>query len=119
MGSGCLPEPGYYWPPDALSDDNDSIDALKRAFALIGYSACANGDLEVGHRKVALYAHSQDDWLHAAIQEENGEWSSKLGTSYDIRHKSPQCVEGALYGKVVCFLRRPIGVQQAATPGGA
>jgi hypothetical protein len=76
----------------------------------------ANGDLEAGHRKVALYALSQDDWLHAAIQEENGEWSSKLGASYDIRHKSPQCVEGALYGKVVCFMKQPVDV--AAPRGG-
>jgi hypothetical protein len=37
---GMLPEPGYYWPPGALGDDNNDIDALKRAFAEIGYEDC-------------------------------------------------------------------------------
>jgi hypothetical protein len=104
-----LPEPGYYWPPGALQDgDNDDIDALKRAFAQIGFEDCANGDLEAGHQKVALYALKNDDWLHAAIQEQNGEWSSKLGVGYDIRHQSPQCLEGSIYGKVVCFMKKRI-----------
>jgi hypothetical protein len=83
-----LPEPGYYWPPGALQDDNDDIDALKRAFAQIGFKECDSGDLEPGYQKVALYAVSEDDWRHAAIQEPTGEWSSKLGNSYDIRHKA-------------------------------
>jgi hypothetical protein len=103
---GMLPDPGYYWPPGAFQNDNDDLDALKRAFAAIGYMECENGDLEAGYQKVALYAHKQDDWLHAAIQEPNGEWSSKLGASYDIRHQSPQCLEGLVYGKVMCFMKR-------------
>lgn len=105
-----LPEPGYYWPPGALrDDDNDDIDALKRAFAQIGYQECPSGDLEPGYLKVALYAIREDDWLHAAVQEPNGEWSSKLGAGYDIRHRTPQCLEGPTYGKVVCFMRKAIG----------
>ena len=106
--AGMLPAPGYYWPPRALEDDNDSIDALKRAFAQLGYEGCATGDLEAGCQKVALYALTKDDWLHAAIQEPNGEWSSKLGTGYDIRHKTPQCVEGPLYGTVMCFMKKRV-----------
>src|SRR5262245_19924185 len=66
---GILPEPGYYWPAGALQDDNDDIDALKRAFAQLGYEECESGDLESGWQKIALYAIHQDDWLHAAIQE--------------------------------------------------
>lgn len=104
---GMLPEPGYYWPSAALrDDDNDDIEALKRAFAQIGYEDCANGDLEVGWQKVALYALEEDDWLHAAVQEQNGEWSSKLGAGYDIRHKTPHCLEGPVYGKVICFMKK-------------
>jgi N-acetyl-anhydromuramyl-L-alanine amidase AmpD len=49
-----LPEPGYYWPPHALEDENDSIDALKRAFSELGYKDCENGDLEAGFQKVAI-----------------------------------------------------------------
>lgn len=98
---------GYYWPPDALRDnDNDGIEALKRAFASLGFEDRDNDDLEPGYQKVAVYAQRNDDWLHAAIQESNGEWSSKLGVSYDIRHKTPQCVEGPTYGKVVGFMKK-------------
>lgn len=105
---GMLPAPGYYWPPRALQNDNDDLDALKRAFEAIGYEECATSDLEVGFQKIALYAIEEDDWLHAAIQETNGEWSSKLGSGYDIRHKTPQCVEGPLYGAVMCFMKRKL-----------
>lgn len=105
-----MPEPGYYWPQAALQDDdNDDIEALMRAFAAIGYEECATGELEAGYQKVALYAIKNDDWLHAALQDRNGEWSSKLGTGYDIRHKSPHCVEGPFYGKVVCYMKKRLG----------
>ena len=98
-----LPAPGYYWPPGARQDDGESIEALKQVFAQLGYEPCDNGELEPGYRKVALYALNADDWLHAAVQELNGEWSSKLGNSYDIRHKSPESIEGP-----TCFMRKRI-----------
>lgn len=103
---GMLPAPGYYWPPGAIEEENDHIDALKRAFAQIGFVECTHGHLEAGYQKVALYAIEEGDWLHAAIQEPNGEWSSKLGSGYDIRHKTPHCVEGPTYGTVMGFMRR-------------
>jgi hypothetical protein len=103
---GQLPEPGYYWPAEALRGDNDDINALKRAFAVIGFEECDDGNVEAGFRKVALYASESDGWQHAAIQELNGDWSSKLGSSYDIRHKTPQCLEGPTYGSVMCFMRK-------------
>ena len=106
--AGMLPEPGYYWPPRAIHNDNDDIAALKRAFAEIGYEECMSGDLESGFMKVALYAITIDDWLHATIQEPSGEWSSKLGNGYDIRHKTPYCVEGPIYGTVACYMRKPL-----------
>jgi hypothetical protein len=105
---GRLPDPGYHWPAEALGDDNDSIDALKRAFASIGFDESEDGDLKEGYLKIALYALRYDDWLHAAVQEPTGQWCSKLGSSYDIRHRTPQCVEGATYGKVVCFMRKRV-----------
>lgn len=103
------PEPGYYWPPEAFSDDdNGDIEALKRCFSALGYEECGNGDLESGYTKVALYAIKKDDYKHAAIQEENGEWSSKLGDGFDIRHKTAQCVCGPRYGKIMGYMRRRI-----------
>ncbi len=92
--AGMVPTPGYYWPPEVLEDDNDDIEALKRVFGQLGYVECDNGELEPGYLKVALFAVKTEDWLHAAIQDAGGEWNSKLGSSYDVRHKSPQCIEG-------------------------
>jgi hypothetical protein len=56
--------------------------------------------LEAGYQKVALYAVNEDSWQHAALQDATGEWASKLGDEYDVRHKSPHCFEGSIYGKV-------------------
>jgi hypothetical protein len=111
---GRLPDPGYYWPPEALRNDNDDIDALKRAFAAIGFEECDNGALEAGYRKIALYALN-NEWQHAAIQDQHGEWSSKLGASFDIRHKTFQSLEDSIYGSVVCFMRRRIELESDST----
>jgi hypothetical protein len=102
------PPPGFYWPPEAVrDDDNGDIEALKRCFAAIGYGECGlDGSLEPGYTKVALYAIKEDDYKHAAIQRKSGEWSSKLGDGYDIRHKTPQCVAGPSYGKVMCYMKK-------------
>jgi hypothetical protein len=40
---------------------------------------------------------------------------SKLGDEYDVRHKSPDCFEGSIYGKVACFMKR-IAVVTDQTP---
>jgi hypothetical protein len=109
------PEPGFFWPAEALrGDDNGDIEALKRCFVTLGYEECGNGDLEAGFRKVALYAIDKEDYKHASIQERNGEWSSKLGDGFDIRHKTPQCVCGPKYGTVMAYMRRrDMGMQSA------
>ncbi len=102
-----VPQPGYYWPPGAMGGDgNEDIGALKRCLAELGYYECTNGDLETGFTKVALYAIDVDDYKHVAIQEANGEWSSKLGDGFDIRHKTPHCVSGPKYGTVMGYMRR-------------
>jgi hypothetical protein len=106
---GMVPNPGYYWPPAALRESgNNDIEALRRAFAELGFETCDNGDVEEGYRKIALYAVNAESWQHAAIQSDAGEWLSKLGDSYDIRHKSPHCFVGSIYGNVICFMRKRI-----------
>jgi hypothetical protein len=102
-----LPEDGYHWPSAALRDnDNDDLEALKRCFAEVGYEECDNGNLESGYRKIALYAIKKSNWKHAAIQDENGKWKSKLGLGYDICHDTPECVNSPIYGTVMCYMRK-------------
>jgi len=104
-----IPKPGYYWPEGAFREnENDDIDALKRCFSELGFKACENGEMEVGYKKVALFAINKNEWTHAAVQDENGNWSSKLGDGYDIRHNAPECVAGPNYGTVACFMKLAI-----------
>lgn len=106
-----FPVPGYYWPPSVRSGGESSV--LEECFKSLGYERCAGGDLEDGFEKVALYVDGDLEWTHAAKQESNGEWSSKLGKSFDIRHSSPHCFGGSEYGRVLYFMRRPRSASDA------
>jgi hypothetical protein len=87
-------QPGVYWP---LPPGDDLADLI-RLFAALGYMACDNEDLESGYEKVALYADDAGEWTHAARQLPDGWWTSKLGQSVDIRHRTPGALAGTNYG---------------------
>jgi hypothetical protein len=53
-----------------------------------------------------LFANDQSIPLHAARQQNNGRWISKLGEQEDIDHALHD-LEGEMYGKVVLIMRRP------------
>lgn len=97
-----------YWPPDAPQEE--SLEAFVAAFQIQGYELCEDGDLELGFEKVALFAEILSGELpsptHAAIQLENGHWSSKMGDLQDIVHYELESVNGPGYGFPVKFLRR-------------
>lgn len=96
----------YYWPEGALQ--GTSIDCLVDAYRKKGFVICDNPDFEKEYQKIALYFHPENgDWTHAARQLRNGFWTSKMGSSHDIQHSSPYVLEGAIYGKVYCIMRRP------------
>jgi len=99
-----VPLPGYYWPPGA--DRGDGPDSLRSAFEKVGFELCTSPDLEPNYDKVALYIDKDGLWSHAAKQREGGDWSSKLGNSEDIAHKSPHCFDGSIYGNVCYYMRR-------------
>lgn len=103
---GMLPLDGYYWPQNVLPGGD--TDALVRCFTAIGFEVCSDDCLEDGYEKVALYADNWDQWLHAAKQLSDGWWSSKLGDSEDIRHRTPYGLCGTVYGQVSRFMRRRI-----------
>ena len=99
-------QPGVYWPTDATPDDY-GIGTLEQAFVAIGFEDCADGALEAGFEKVALYGSSLF-YTHSARQLASGKWTSKLGRSEDIEHDTPDDVAGGLYGEVVQFMRRSV-----------
>lgn len=94
---------GYYWPPNAPK--NETPEAFVRAFETLGFEVCADGSVEPGYDKVAIFA-DLGDVTHAARQLPDGRWTSKLGDSFDIDHDQPDSVGGGLYGEVARFVRR-------------
>src|SRR5205807_1430652 len=96
-------QPGVYWPVD-LSADEAGLAALEHAFLILGYEECADGSLEPGYEKVALFGFGLL-YTHAARQLPSGKWTSKLGAGDDIEHDTPHDVGGGLYGEVAEFMR--------------
>ena len=95
----------FYWPTDVSREV--SLAAFTSASNSLGYAKCADGSLEPGFEKVALFADPADVPTHAARQLATGRWTSKLGQSEDIEHEL-RALEGEIYGKVVMLLKRPL-----------
>lgn len=99
---------GYHWPTGA--DRGPGIESLRRMFEMIGYVVCDKEEPEPGFDKVALYVDNEGYWTRAAKQEDNGEWSSKLGGGFDITHRTAHCFGGADgYGNAVYFMKKVKG----------
>ena len=98
MGSG-------YWPSGVPRET--TLEAFTAAFESLGYEVCRTAQLEGGYEKVAIFADGGTP-THAARQLASGLWTSKLGNDVDIQHVLDG-VEGAWYGKVVRFMKRPRG----------
>ena len=99
---------GYYWPP-GLPRKTD-VDTFVKLYELeAGYAPCETGELQDGFEKVAIYVDSNNEVTHAAKQNNDGTWTSKLGDWEDIRHHALEgvCGQDPAYGKVAKFLRRP------------
>ena len=95
----------YYWPPGFPLDL--TIENFLAVFGSFGYQSCTSLILEEGFDKVVIYIREGKP-THMARQLPNGQWTSKLGHSWDIEHKSPLGLEGQQYGNFSKVLRRPI-----------
>ncbi len=98
------PDLDSYWPPEAPIDYG--LGAYVSAFGTLGYQRCADGSLEEGFEKVAIYESLSGYVVHMSRQLRTGRWTSKLGGLEDIEHASPTELEGREYGKVVQYMRR-------------
>lgn len=96
-------EEDEYWPNSI--DDDTQIETFIKAMMTENFTMCSNGDIEEGYTKIALYA-KKGCCTHAARQLPNGLWTSKLGYWHDIQHSSPQSLEGDMYGKVYCYMKK-------------
>ena len=100
-------EPGQFWPCQLLGNDFKVADMIE-AFRTIGYELCANGVMETGFEKVAIYAEGFVDPTHASRQLSDGRWTSKIGPDEDIEHDTADDVAGGLYGDIIMYMRRPV-----------
>jgi len=100
------PSEDAYWP-EGLPRDDESTDNFKTAFRQErNYEPCADGSLEAGYEKVAIYAIAGRT-KHMARQLESGAWTSKLGMGWDISHQTLTGVECNQYGQAVEYMKRP------------
>ncbi len=96
-----------FWPEGTTKTMH--ISSLVGAFQTKGYETCTSEAVEKGFMKVALYwDENSQKWTHAARQHRDGTWTSKLGCANDIQHGTPHTIEGKLYGKVFCVMKRKI-----------
>jgi len=96
--------PGYKWP----APRSPLVSSLIAVFSGLGYEDCKdNSAYESGYEKVAIYARN-GIWTHASKQIPSGKWKSKLGPDEDIEHDTADCLCGASYGVVHCYMRRTI-----------
>lgn len=97
----------YIW---LRNDRSESLENYIENFKLLGYvEETESREYEPEFEKVALYVDVDGLPSHAARQKDNGFWTSKLGWSEDIEHKTLDGLEGDGddgYGKVKVILKR-------------
>lgn len=97
--------PTGYWPKNV--PQRETVYAFLELYRSLGYENCNDGQLENGFDKIAVYTLN-NKVTHAALQLQNGNWTSKVGQNIDIEHNTLKALEGPFYGQVVRFLKRPI-----------
>lgn len=100
----------YHWPEGlpAQPPGEETAENFIKAFESEKYELCADGEIEAGFEKVAIYLNQNQKPTHAARSLPSGVWTSKLGDEEDIEHKTLEAVGGQWYGTAAVFLRRKI-----------
>jgi hypothetical protein len=90
---------------------HSTIENFIAGYRSVGYAECADGALEDGVERIALYAKSgillNPMPTHVAYQLENGNWTSKLGDFEDIEHFKAEILHGPQYGTIIRYMSRP------------
>ena len=99
--------PGYYWPRRIAPGSMHVVSNVIKIYENFGFIVCKHSDTskEDGIEKVALYA-TAGFFVHAALQREDGIWTSKLGEHEDIIHETAECLLGGEMESIACVLKR-------------
>lgn len=92
-----------WWPPTI--ERKYTKKTITQLYGLVGFKVCKDGSPELGYEKIAIYFHG-DVPKHAARLLQDGYWTSKIGDEDDISH-TLKGLEGAIYGNVRMYMRRP------------
>ncbi len=98
-------DPDGYWPDEVPREL--TLDAFIKAYQTLGYEPCNSRELEPGFEKIAIYTYNGEP-QHAARQQIDGMWKSKLGDWEDIKHELEGLENPNFYGVVEQVLKRPI-----------
>ena len=82
-----------------------------KAYETLGFRLCFSNALEDGLEKTAIFGIDRNGITvptHVALQLGSGAWTSKLGDLEDIRHSTPDDVNGPVYGRPALYMVRPI-----------
>jgi hypothetical protein len=100
---------GAFWPWHNIPDD--TAEGWAKVCSLLGFVPADDIEFENGYEKIAILEIAASDdpdepRLHAARQDKNGRWKSKLGDmGPDIDHDGLAVLEQG-YGSVVRVLKR-------------
>jgi hypothetical protein len=92
---------------DEWLNPSDSIFGFDSLYAARGFTRASQKNLqhEPGKAKIAVYVGTNKEgkpvMTHAARQEADGTWTSKLGSGPRIRHRTAEAVAGPSYGEPV------------------
>ena len=93
------------WPDDL--PDWDTVENYVRRYERLDFVECADGDLEEGYEKIAIFADRDGAPSHAARQLPSGRWTSKLGKGIDIEHDLATIDGQPAIGTLARFMKRP------------
>ena len=102
-----------HWVNPETGGTDNPLEPMDRLYGRLGYSRLPDMDVTVcpGQEKVVLYATLNPDAsinqvTHAAHQETDGSFTSKLGQLPLIRHRTPESLRGPTYGVPVAVYAR-------------
>lgn len=101
---------GAFWPREVNESEleDGDLDEYLEVFRAMGFKLCGSAALEHGAEKIAIFANGSD-FQHVAYQRSDGEWSSKLGSLNDVRHRNCESLSGSgarEYPKVAVYMAR-------------
>ena len=81
------------------------VENVVELYRRLGFARCETPDFEGGFEKVAIY-ESSGRFQHAALQLEDGRWTSKLGIHEDVEHATLETLLGGELERIACVLKR-------------